>query len=120
MFENLKMQFFYRPQQPGENLANFIASIKEARRVLRLPHSEGETIQVLLEGLTPEERSRLALTQIPRNFVELDKWCLQSQSIQFLDYQRQGSGSCRFRSSDQPRVLQVEIGGPPEGEASAD
>ena len=114
MFEHLKMKLFYRPQAAGEDLANFVAGIKESRRVLRLPHGEEETIQILLEGLAPEERSRLALSQIPRNFSELDRWCLLSQNIGFLDKQRQEQGRPRPGPPVPSPVMQVSADSPPE------
>jgi len=116
MFENLKMQRFYRPQQTGESLSNFVGQVKEARRVLRLPHSEQETIQVVLEGLNPEERSRLALSSIPRSFSELDRWCVQSQNIQFLDSQRGDAVVPRSRVCNPPTVMPVSMTAPEDRE----
>lgn len=115
MLENLKMSRFYRPQRLGENLSNFIAEIKEARRVLRLPHSEEETIQVLLEGLAPEERSRLALSRTPQTFADLDNWCVQSQNIQYLDTQRQGMAQPRPSVPTNPTVMAIRAEVPDRG-----
>jgi len=89
LLERLKVEYFYRPQGHGERLSNFIAAVKEAGRVLRLEISEADTVQVILEGLNPEERSRLALSARPNSFLELDRLCIASHSVQLSDSQRQ-------------------------------
>jgi len=90
MLETLKMTYFYRPQRLGECMANFVTEVREAGRVLLLGFSEEQTVQTILEGLAPEERSRLSMTPVPRNFRELDLLCLTSQNISLVDQQRVG------------------------------
>ena len=48
---------FYRVQANGEDLAQFVASIKDSARILRLGLSETEIIQIILEGVTPPQRT---------------------------------------------------------------
>jgi len=90
MLETLKMTYFYRPQRLGECMANFVTEVREAGRVLLLGFSEEQTVQTILEGLAPEERSRLSMTPVPRDFRELDLLCLTSQNISLVDQQRVG------------------------------
>lgn len=61
LVEQLKAERVYRVQYPGEELANFVTEVKRACRVLRLKLSENEIVGIVLDGLAPEERSRLCL-----------------------------------------------------------
>ena len=81
-------------QANAEGLAQFVASIKEAAKILRLGLSEPEIIQIILEGVTPpQERSRLVFAERPR-FVDLDRLCVMSRAIQLNDESR-GPGAAR-------------------------
>lgn len=66
--EKLRQKHFYRVQAHGEGLAPFCSIVRSAAQILRLPKSEGEVVQVILEGVTPQERSRLVIPERPRTF----------------------------------------------------
>ena len=83
--DRLRQKHFYRVQANGEALANFVSSIKDAARILRLGLPEGEIIQTILEGVTPQERSRLVFAERPRSFTDLDRLCVLSKTIQCND-----------------------------------
>ena len=57
--ERLRQKYFYRVQANGEGLAQFMASIREAVKFLRLGLSEPEIIQIILEGVTPVSYTHL-------------------------------------------------------------
>lgn len=54
--ENLRQQHFYRLQRQGEELSSFVTSIRLAAKVLRVGLTEKENVNVIIEGVTPEER----------------------------------------------------------------
>lgn len=93
MRERLKVNMVYRPQGFREPLPEFVAAVKQAGRVLRLGLSESDMVQIILDGINPEERSRLVFAGRPSTFLDLDRLCVTARSVQFLDQQRgQGLG----------------------------
>ena len=99
--EQLRHKHFYRVQASGEALAHFVSSIKDAARILRLGLPEPEIIQTILEGVTPQERSRLVFAERPRSFIDLDRLCALSKTIQGNDDTR---GHEARRSADRQAV----------------
>ena len=59
LLKQLKQQHFYRVQAWGESLAAFVHRVRDAARILGVGLSEGEVVQIILEGVTPQERLRL-------------------------------------------------------------
>ena len=92
--ERFRQNYFYRVQANGEGLAQFMASIREAVKFLRLGLSEPEIIQIILDGVNPQERSRLVFAEHPRCFADLDRLCVMSKAIQLNDECR-GQGVAR-------------------------
>lgn len=97
--EQLRQKYFYRVQAHDESLALFITSIRDAARVLRIDMPEREIVQVILEGVTPQERSRLVFAERPQGFDDLHRLCVMSRSIQMADETRLSSQS-RERSDN--------------------
>ena len=64
LHDQMRQRLFYRVQGHGEKLNVFITSIKSAARVLRVDVSEAEVVRVILEGLNPQERSRLVFLEL--------------------------------------------------------
>ena len=89
MRERLKMDMVYRPQGVREPLAEFVCKVKQAGRVLRLGICEADMVRIILDGINPEERSRLVFAGRPSTFLELDRLCVTARSVQFLDQQRE-------------------------------
>ena len=87
--DQLKFKLFYRLQANEEALADFVHNIWKAARVLRLGLPETEVIQVILEGLTPQERSHLVFADHPRCFADLDRLCVISIRVQASDEPRE-------------------------------
>ncbi|KAG8295317.1 hypothetical protein J6590_082531 [Homalodisca vitripennis] len=83
--ERLRVEKFFRPQGNGESLAKFVAEVRDTDRVLRLDIPESTVVTTILEGLNPEERSRLVYAGRPSTFSELDRLCIASRSVQFAD-----------------------------------
>ena len=84
----LKFDLFYRLQANGEALGDFVHDVRKAARVLRLGLPETEFIQAILEGLNPQERSRLIFADRPRCFADLDRLCVVSSTVQAGDESR--------------------------------
>ena len=55
--------------------------IRKAARVLRLGLPETEVVQAILEGLTPQERSRLIFADRPRCFADFERLCVVSRMV---------------------------------------
>lgn len=89
MKERLCQEKFYRLQDRGEPLAAFISSIKQVAKVLRVALSEQEIVGVILDALTPEERSRLVFATRPISFADLDNLCITSRAVAYADSFRQ-------------------------------
>ena len=69
-------------------LGDFVHDIRKAARVLRLGLPETEVIQAILEGLNPQERSRLIFADRPRCFADLERLCVVSRTVQEVDESR--------------------------------
>lgn len=93
MKERLCQERLYRLQNPGETLASFVSSIKWVSRVLRVGMPESEVVGTILEGITPEERSRLVFAQRPSTFADLDKLSVTSRMVAYTDGLRRGQRS---------------------------
>ena len=65
-------------------MRDYVHDIRKAARVLRLGLPETEVIQAILEGLNPQERSRLIFADRPRCFADLDRLCVVSSTVQAL------------------------------------
>lgn len=89
VLERLKTDRLYRLQRVGESLAAFSADVRRCCKVLRLPVAEAEVVQIILEGITPEERSRLVFSSRPTTFSELDQLCVVARNIQLTDATRE-------------------------------
>ena len=87
--DQLRFKMFYRVQANEEALADFVQSVRKAARTLRLGLAEREIIQVILEGVTPQERSRLVFADRPRCFADLDRLCVVSRTVQARDESRE-------------------------------
>ena len=67
--------------------------------------SESDIIQTILEGVTPQERSRLVFAVRPQSFIDLDRLCAVSKTIQGNDDIR---GHEARRSSDR-QVVELSL-----------
>lgn len=67
MKERLCQERFYRLQNDRETLASFIANIMWVAMVLRVGLSESAVVDTILEGITPEERSRMVFAIRPNS-----------------------------------------------------
>ena len=54
--KQLQHKHCYRVQAHGENFAKFVQSIRDAVRILGLGLPENEVVQMIFEGVTPQER----------------------------------------------------------------
>ena len=104
--DQMRQRLFYRVQGHGEKLNVFITSIKSAARVLRVDVSEAEVVRVILEGLNPQERSRLVFLERPRSFEDLSRACVFARTIQMNDETRSGTSefpvSCSTSGQQRP------------------
>ena len=73
-----------RDRANGEALGDFVQDIRKCARVLRLGLPEKDVVRIILEGVTPQERSRLVFADRPRCFADLEKLCVFSKTVQGL------------------------------------
>lgn len=99
IYDELKRNTVMRTQGHGERLANFIAEVRQAARVLKVDLTEFELVETILSRLSPEERSRLALISRPRNFTELEQCCIYSSNVWYADQNRKN-----LRANDPSRT----------------
>lgn len=88
IYEELKRNTVLRAQRNGERLAKFLADVKEAARVLRVPFTEQQFVTTIITRLSPEERSRLALVDKPRTFTDLEHCCIHASNVWYADQNR--------------------------------
>lgn len=88
LFFQLQQELFYRLQKTNEPFSFFIQSIKDSAELLKLKVDEGAIVSTIIEGLSPEERSRLVFERRPHNFFELEQICINSQNVAYTDLQR--------------------------------
>ena len=103
--KQLQDKYFYRVQAHGENFSKFVQSLREAVRILGLGLPENEVVQMIFEGVTPQERSRLTFAERPRTYEDLEKLCALSRAIQSVDESR---GPVRA-SLGEPRVVERRV-----------
>lgn len=89
VMERLRVERVYRPQAPAETLSRFVGDIRGVARVLRLGFSERQLVDLILEGVKPEERSRLVFCARPSSFADLDRLSIFSRGVQDADLQRE-------------------------------
>ncbi|KAG8324978.1 hypothetical protein J6590_078284 [Homalodisca vitripennis] len=87
--ERLRVERVYRPQATDETLSHFVGEIRDVARVLRLSLSETELVSLILEGIKPEERSRLIFCSRPASFADLDRLSIISRGVQDADDQKE-------------------------------
>ncbi|TLY46874.1 MAG: hypothetical protein E6K54_07870 [Gammaproteobacteria bacterium] len=85
MLDNLRVNFVNRPQKVGEDLALYIADIKENARVLLCNLTEFDLVQLIKIGIAPSERNRLLFMPNPTSFNDLDMMCIQAQNMAYAD-----------------------------------
>lgn len=108
MKERLCQEKFYRLQDSRETLASFIASIKWVAKVLRIGLSESAVVDTILEGITPEERSRMVFATRPNSYAELDKLSVTSRMVAYTDGLRQQERRRDWQSSNTRPVMQIQ------------
>lgn len=95
--ESLRRDFVHRPQRFGEPLSVFIASIIEQSELLLCEMSESEIVENIVLGVTPEERSRLTFVGMPNTIRDLERMCIHTQNVRYMDQERQGRGGSHVR-----------------------
>lgn len=107
---HLKQNLYYRCQGADESLPNYIVDIREAAAVLRLPDSEGDIVETILDGISPRVRSALVFCEKAKTFAELDRLCSRVMNVEFADRERAGPSrsSEQFRGRFQPLTAPVK------------
>lgn len=84
----LVKKYFYRVQGHEETLQQYIEEIRIAVTALELPVTEEEAVENILEGIKPEDRSRLFFLPKPATFTELDELVFKIESRRVADASR--------------------------------
>lgn len=112
MREDLKMRMFFKSQGTHEDLAAYVSDRRSASRILRVGLSEGEVVRNILDGITPEVRSRLVFFSKPTTFAGLDRMIVEARNMQLIDQHREGRAL--VPNFPPPRPVVGHIEGPPE------
>ena len=68
--------------------AHYISDIRESSRLLQVDWNERQMVDTILVGLSPEERSRLALINRPNTFADLEQCSIHSSNVWYSDQNR--------------------------------
>ena len=88
IYEELKRKTVLRVQGNNERLAHYISDIRESSRLLQVDWNERQMVDTILVGLSPEERSRLALINRPNTFADLEQCSIHSSKVWYSDQNR--------------------------------
>lgn len=88
VMERLRVERVYRPQAPGETLSQYVGEIRSLAQVLRLSLSEGQLVDLIVEGIKPQDRSRFVFCSKPNSFADLDRLSRFSSGVEDCDFQR--------------------------------
>ena len=88
IYEEIKRNTVLRVQGAHERLAHYIADIRESSRLLQVNWSEKQLVDTILVGLSPEERSRLALINRLHTFADLEQCSIHSSNVWYADQNR--------------------------------
>ena len=91
--ENLRRSMVNRPQKLGEPLSLYCSELKENAKILLCPYSEGELVEIIKLGISPQDRSRLVFMGNPTTFTDLDNLCIQVQNMAYSDHLRSNMSS---------------------------
>jgi hypothetical protein len=107
VMERLKVERVFRAQLPREALSQYVGDVRMLARVLRLGIPEHQLVDMVLQGLKPEERSRLVFAPRPSSFAELEKLVILSRSVQDADVQRSQAIGHSSRGHSNPVVAHI-------------
>ncbi|XP_054266844.1 uncharacterized protein LOC128989016 [Macrosteles quadrilineatus] len=107
VMERLKVERVFRPQKFDETLSQYVGDICGVWRVLRLGIPENQLVDIVLQGLKPEERSRLIFAPKPSSFADLDRLVILSRSVQDADCKREHVAGHLPRTGPHPAVASV-------------
>lgn len=81
-------KFFYRVQRIGEPFRQYVEDIRTAMIALCIDITESEAVNNIIEGMAPEDRSRVIFCSKPKNFAELDQLMGNMQVVKYSDEAR--------------------------------
>jgi hypothetical protein len=85
LFDNLKQELFGRLQRADESFTAYVTSLKQAARVLKLPLTQREVIDNIVDGLSPQQRSRFVFEARPVTWADIDRLCIHYCNMSFTD-----------------------------------
>jgi hypothetical protein len=83
LFESLKQNLFRRLQHSDESFPAYVSSVRDAALVLKLPVSEQEIINNILDGLSPAQRSHFVFQTRPSTWADVDSLCVHDRNVFF-------------------------------------
>lgn len=96
--KDLVDRYFYRVQATRENLADYIERVRVALKALSINISEEEAVMSIVEGMRPQDRSRVLFVNKPQSFVDLDKIVVSIENVRYGDEKRDSGESFRDRA----------------------
>lgn len=87
----LKSRLYWSEQQTGETFENYVIRMKQGARCLFPQMEESRIVNNILEGVAPEDRSRMMFCARPENFKELDQLVERVNRVRMIDGKRRKS-----------------------------
>jgi hypothetical protein len=98
LFYNLKQELFGRLQRADESFTAYVTSLRQVARVLKLPLTEREIIDNIVDGLSPQQRSRFVFEIRPATWADIDRLCIHYRNMSFAEGIRSVASLERNRS----------------------
>lgn len=97
----LEREYYWKPQGAAEKLNQYVERVRTAALALDMQVTEAESVSNILEGMRPEDRSRLIFAQRPSNFPQLQQLVNSIEALAFADEQRKpGIDECLVSTQD--------------------
>lgn len=81
-------KYLFRVQHQGETVAHYVGEVRTAATALDVNISEGEVVTSIIQGLCPEDRSRVVFGKEPATFRELEELLVKIEGVRQGDMRR--------------------------------
>lgn len=109
--ERMKQDLVLRPQKNSEPLSVYLQEVKLYNVVLKTEMVESDLVEIISQGLNPEERGRIVFYNQPKTFYDLEQLCINVQNVRYVDHVRNQCYSTVSRpNSNSQRYVRNSVG----------
>lgn len=109
----LERTHIWQAQETHEGLTHYVNRVRTAVVALEVNLTEPEVVDIILEGIRPEDRARIMFKEKPRTFEQLNRLVSSIESLQLVDEQRRADMTPRLHDANLPVEGQRTGGGRP-------